>query len=436
MRSTQRIVWLTCASIGLLAVPRAQALSAKEVYAKAADQIVTVECWNGNYIKTKQGSGILLGRISDKYGVDILTNYHVINGSSLIRITTKKGETFNASILYFDAPTDTALIRVGTSRFQSANPRIARDISVGDVVYAVGAPKGLGWTITSGIISGIRGDQSVKLVQTNASISSGSSGGGLFNDLAELIGMTSFYLKEAQNLNFAVAVSEEFLSSVKRFREQEAPITAFTQFMPEDFWFIGHYEPRDDLAKSSNPALKRWSIYDEKWKTLSREQLDTSFDSKAYKEFDVKISKLLAERYADFPNDRVGFLAHLDFVNDRRTKINELLAAAEKWPGEFDMIYALYSTLKEDERLPVSVILKPVAAFVDALPSISEVEKLTGHKLHPGRYRVQLVVQGIGPILYLLDHTSRGIREGETTAQIRATLEEKGWNVKREVSGH
>ena len=175
----------------------------------------------------------------------------------MIRITSRKGDVFNAGILYFDAPTDTALIRVDTSKYQGTRPRIAANISVGDAVYAVGAPKGLGWTITSGIISGLRNDRGVKLVQTNASISSGSSGGGLFNDAGELIGMTSFYLNEAQNLNFAVAVSEQFLSSLKGFREREAGLAG--GYMAEDFWFIGHYEPGDDLGKPSNPVLKRWA---------------------------------------------------------------------------------------------------------------------------------------------------------------------------------
>jgi hypothetical protein len=108
-----------------------------------------------------------------------------------------------------------------------------------------------------------------------------------------------------------------------------------------------------------------------------------------------------------------------------------LLTAAEKWPAEFDIIQALYSTLSEDERLPANVILKPLTAFVDALPSKSEVEKLTGYELAPGRYKVQQVVDQIRPILYLVDQRLRGIRERKTTAQIRATLEEKGWNMKR-----
>jgi hypothetical protein len=466
MKSALQSTVVGCAVIifSFFFVPDVQALSAKEVYAKTADQVVTIECWNSNYIRTKQGSGIVLGRVSDKHGVDILTNYHVINSSNLIRITTKKGEAYKANILRFDAPTDTALIRVGSvkessslgglvmnivsgltrdgSLHQLGGPRLATDISVGDTVYAVGAPKGLGWTITSGIISAIRGDQEPKLVQTNASISAGSSGGGLFNDSGELIGMTSFDVKDAQNLNFAIAISETFLSSLKAFREKDAGLT---DSMPEDFWFIGHYEPGDhvpvglsdveDLDKLSNPALKRWWAYNKKWTALSREQLK-AFSSDAgsdeWETFDVKIASLLAQRYADFPNDRVGFLAHLDFVKDRQTKINELLAAAEKWPGEVDIVWALYSTLSEDETLPMTVILAPLRAFVDALPSKSEVKKLAGYEFAPGVYRVALAVERLEPILKIVDHTLRGIKEREQTARIRSTLAEKGWNVKRE----
>jgi hypothetical protein len=413
------------------------ALSAKEVYAKTADQVVTIECWNSNYIRTKQGSGIVLGRVSDKAGVDILTNYHVINSSSLIRITTKKGDTFNPAVLYFDAPTDVALLHVDRSDFQAATAQMAREVSVGDTVYAVGAPKGLGWTITSGIISGIRGDKGVKLIQTNASISPGSSGGALFNDSGELIGMTSFDIKEAQNLNFAVAVSHELLSSLRRFRdetEEKKPLPLPFANLPEDFWFIGHYEPGDDLSKRSNVALTKWLSYQPKWEALSRAQLEASSDagSKEWKEFDLKIAKLLAERYAEFPYDRVGFLAHLDFVQDRQAKITELLAGAEKWPGEVDIIWSLYSTLSEDESLPLKVILAPLRAFVDALPSKSEVQKLAGYEFAPGVYRVAQAVERLQPILNLVDHTLRGIKEREETARIKTALVEKGWDMKRQ----
>ena len=300
--STRETIVIACISMALFGCSPRQALSAKEVYAKTADQIVTIECWNSNSIRTKQGSGIVLGRISEKHGVDILTNYHVINSSSLIRITTRKGEVFKAAIVYFDATTDTAVIRVDNSRYQGANPKMAGDISVGDTVYAVGAPKGLGWTITGGIVSGIRSERGIKMVQTNAAISPGSSGGGLFNDSGELTGMTSFDVKEGQNLNFAIAISAKFLSSLKSFREREA---GFTDSLPEDFWFVGYYEPGDDLGKPSNPVLKRWTEYQQRWEALTDEQHDawkaSGEDFKVYEKMDVKISELLAERYGCFP---------------------------------------------------------------------------------------------------------------------------------------
>jgi hypothetical protein len=435
MGYTQRTLLLVCILIKVVPVSDVQALSAKDVYAKTAENVVTIECWNNSYIKTKQGSGIVLGRLSEKHGVDILTNYHVVNFSSLIRITTKAGESFNANVLYFDALTDAALIRVATSAYQPANLPIARDISVGDIVYAVGAPKGLGWTITSGIISGIRNDHGIKLVQTNASISSGSSGGGLFNDSGELVGMTSFYLKEAQNLNFAVAVSPDFLSAFKGFREQEAGVT---EDVPDDFWFIGHYEPGDDLAKTSSPALKRWATYSKELEGLAREQNNSwhGNDFTAYDKMDVKMSKLLAQRYSEFPNDVVGFLAHVELLTDRRAKIKELLIAADKWPSDFAVIQALFWTLNGDTNLPLEVVLGPLTTFTDALPSVAEVEKLSGYQFAPARYRVETVVDRLGVILNIIDHTLRGNREREKTAAIRAVLDEKGWKAKRKKLGN
>lgn len=164
MRLQRCVIVFAWIWFSILATGRVQALTAKEVYEKSADQVVTIECWNNSYIRTKQGSGIVLGRISDKHGVDVLTNFHVINDSSLIRMTTKKGDTFKPSVVYFDVPTDVALIRIENSQFQSAAVRIAKGFSVGDAVYALGAPKGLGWTITSGIIIVIRDDAGMKLV--------------------------------------------------------------------------------------------------------------------------------------------------------------------------------------------------------------------------------------------------------------------------------
>ena len=82
------------------------------------------------------------------------------------------------------------------------------DLVVGEKVYTVGAPIGLERTLGEGIISGLRKFEGEKLIQTSAPISSGSSGGGLFDTRGNLIGITTFLLYEAQNLNFAIAAEQ------------------------------------------------------------------------------------------------------------------------------------------------------------------------------------------------------------------------------------
>jgi S1-C subfamily serine protease len=122
-----------------------------------------------------------LGQLRDKRAADILTNCHVITDAREIRVTDKQGNRSAAAILYFDASSDVALLRASLKSV-TTEPEIANDISEGDNVYAVGTPKGLGWTISNGIVSGIRKRDTLDVVQTTAPISPGSSGGGLFND--------------------------------------------------------------------------------------------------------------------------------------------------------------------------------------------------------------------------------------------------------------
>ena len=82
-------------------------------------------------------------------------------------------------------------------------------MKVGERVYTIGAPSGLERTLGEGLISGLRTTEEGKLIQTSAPISPGSSGGGLFDSSGHLIGVTSFLLKDAQSLNFAI-VAEDF----------------------------------------------------------------------------------------------------------------------------------------------------------------------------------------------------------------------------------
>ncbi|MGA7389267.1 MAG: trypsin-like peptidase domain-containing protein [Pseudolabrys sp.] len=84
------------------------------------------------------------------------------------------------------------------------------ELRVGQSVYTIGSPSSLESTLGQGIVSGLRIVEGRHLVQTTAQISAGSSGGGLFDDAGNLVGITSFMLKNSQGLNFAIAAEDYF----------------------------------------------------------------------------------------------------------------------------------------------------------------------------------------------------------------------------------
>ena len=108
-----------------------------------------------------------------------------------------------------DTPTDRCIVE--TEKLELVPIKGVRpfaDLKIGEAVFTVGAPSGLERTLGQGIISGLRQRKSQRLVQTSAPISPGSSGGGLFDSAGNLVGVTTFLLKEAQALNFAIAAED------------------------------------------------------------------------------------------------------------------------------------------------------------------------------------------------------------------------------------
>ena len=89
-----------------------------------------------------------------------------------------------------------------------ARVRPYADVKVGERVFTIGAPQGLELSLAEGLVSSKRTIDAGRLIQTSAPISSGSSGGGLFDTHGHLIGITTFMLKNSQNLNFAIAAEE------------------------------------------------------------------------------------------------------------------------------------------------------------------------------------------------------------------------------------
>lgn len=140
----------------------------------------------------------------------LITNCHVIDEMAVIWLR-QGNQMLRAVASGGDSETDRCQLTVSPGRL-SAVPGVRSwgDIKVGETVYSIGAPKGLEATLGQGLVSGLRTIKGLRYVQTTAPISPGSSGGGLFDAAGNLVGITTFHLRDAEGLNFAIAADDYF----------------------------------------------------------------------------------------------------------------------------------------------------------------------------------------------------------------------------------
>ena len=217
---------LFCILLALAVAPTAAA-DAKSVFAKAAPSVVVVVAQDGGGEQTAQGSGVVVGE-----GVAV-TNCHVIENAAKVSIRqaadSQAAETYlmNAEVVARDEDNDLCLLYApDLSKPPAAKTAAmgnAKNLVIGEEVYAIGAPQGLELSLSRGIVAQLRGVKGkAPIVQTDAAISPGSSGGGLFNENGELVGVTTFGDKERQGLNFAMPVEDVAALSQGFFREKQA----------------------------------------------------------------------------------------------------------------------------------------------------------------------------------------------------------------------
>jgi S1-C subfamily serine protease len=139
----------------------------------------------------------------------LLTNCHVVKGRELIKIV-QDHTVSDAKLVAADTSADRCVLRAeGITLVPVVGVRPFADLAVGEHVFAIGAPRGLERTLSEGLLSGLRHQPGRSLIQTSAAISPGSSGGGLFDERGNLIGITTMQVVgAAQNLNFAVAAGD------------------------------------------------------------------------------------------------------------------------------------------------------------------------------------------------------------------------------------
>ena len=171
--------------------------------------------WYGqNQVESGAGSGVIIS--SDGY---ILTCAHVVDGASTITVTIGDKD-YTATLVGEDTTSDIAVIKIDADGLTPATVGNSDSLKVGQSVMAVGNPLGeLGGTVTSGIVSalnrsvtiqGTSSTNTMSLIQMDASVSPGNSGGGLFNMNGELIGLVNAKSSssDAEGLGFAIPIND------------------------------------------------------------------------------------------------------------------------------------------------------------------------------------------------------------------------------------
>ena len=190
------------------------AMSLQEIYSSVIDSVVSISSVTST--GTASGTGIIMSQ--DGY---IITNHHVISGALLISVLTNDNQEYEAALVGSDEMSDLAVLKIDAKGLAAAEFGDSSKLRVGDSVVAIGDPLGvqLRGTMTNGIISAINrdltvDDRTMTLIQTNAALNNGNSGGPLINCYGQVIGintvkMSSYYASAAsvEGLGFAIPIS-------------------------------------------------------------------------------------------------------------------------------------------------------------------------------------------------------------------------------------
>ena len=209
---------------GALPAADGSAMTPAQLYQSNVDSVVAISCtmqttaYGQSVEGTSSGSGFILTQ--DGY---ILTNYHVVEGSNSIKVTTYDGTSYDAQLIGYDESNDIAVLKIDATDLTPVVLGDSDTLNIGDSVVAIGNPLGeLTFSLTTGVVSALdrpvtfSTGTTMNLIQTDCAINSGNSGGALFNLYGEVIGITNAKYSSSgssseasiDNIGFAIPIDQ------------------------------------------------------------------------------------------------------------------------------------------------------------------------------------------------------------------------------------
>jgi S1-C subfamily serine protease len=183
-------------------------INAVEKIKTAVVKIEVYKTQQSREVPAGTGSGFLFS--SDGY---LFTNSHVVHGATAIKVQLYDGSAHNAALIGEDEDTDLAILKIAAAEFKPARFGDAGSLQIGQLVIAIGNPLGFQHTVTTGVVSALgrtlqsqTGRMMDSMIQTDASLNPGNSGGPLINADGEVIGVNTATIRGAQGLCFAISI--------------------------------------------------------------------------------------------------------------------------------------------------------------------------------------------------------------------------------------
>lgn len=205
----QKVVQSELSPPSVANIPQEGGLSLQEIYETVIPSVVSISCTSQQSSST--GTGVILSK--EGY---IVTNCHVVEQAGFIQVLLSDGRRFDAGLVGMDEISDLAVLHIAAEELTPAVLGDSSMLRVGDLVVAIGDPLGieLRGTMTDGIVSAINRDielegRTMNLIQTNAALNSGNSGGPLINCYGQVVGINTMKMTNSMNggvegLGFAI----------------------------------------------------------------------------------------------------------------------------------------------------------------------------------------------------------------------------------------